>query len=480
MSLKDDIPELIKHIETYAPLLSHNEKLFDIYEGNLLPYVERALADQLSQQSFEQARHRISPLNVLVRIVDKLSKIFQQNPIREAVTQAGLRASPKDVELLKWYEATLKVNSRFNISNEFFNLFKNNLIQPFVHDGKPKLRIIPSDRFLPYSNDPVDPTYPTHMILFMGSKTVDMDKGEQKTLSIYHVYTADEFLIFNSDGDVEAGRMMAIGNPEGVNPHGVIPFTYVNRSSNLLIPKPDSDTFNMAILIPVLLSDLNYAVCFQTFSIVYTLNGKLPDNFKMAPNTVWPIEGKDDESTPSIGQIKPQVDIDQVLNLIQSELAFWLNTKGIRPGSLGKIGGADTDFASGISKLIDEMDTTEARNRQVETYVDVEKDFWDLLLNHMHPVWARAGLIENKAIWTPTSKVITNFSEQIPLLNRGDLIRDLKEEVSAGFSTRKSAIKRLNPKKSDEEIDMLLKEIDLERGYVDTEENLNDGETAEI
>lgn len=474
MSLKDDIPKLLKHIEDNRPLLDHNARLFDIYEGNLLPYVEKALAEQLSVQSFEQARHRISPLNVLCRLVDKLSKIYQQKPVREAFGSDGSKKAPeKDSELLKWYEKTLKINSRFNVSNEFFNTFKNNLIQPFVHDGVPKLRVIPSDRFLPYSDDVVDPINPTHMILFMGSKEIVSEKDEKTTVEIFHAYTNDEFIIFNSDGGVESGMMLDVDNAEGVNPCGVIPFTYVNRSSNLLIPKPDSDTFNMTVLLPVLVSDLNYAVCFQSFSIIYTLNGRLPDNFKMAPNSVWPIEGKDDESKPELGQIKPQVDIDKVLNLIQAELAFWLNTKGIRPGAIGQL--TTENFSSGISKMIDEMDTTEARNRQVEIYTDVEGEFWDLLLNRMHPVWVKRGMIENRSIWTPTSKVVTNFAEQIPLLRRGDMIRDLKEEVASGFTTRKAAIKKLNPKKNDEEIDMLLKEIDAERGFV-----ADNGETTEV
>ncbi|RKZ07637.1 hypothetical protein DRQ25_11125 [Candidatus Fermentibacteria bacterium] len=478
MSLRDDIPKLLAHINDNRPLLTHNQKLFDIYEGNLLPYIEDALRSQLSEQSFEQARHRISPLNVLIRLIDKLSAIYQQKPVREAMSGIGERAVPKDSELLKWYELTLRINSRFNVSNEFFNLFKNDLIQPYVHGGAPKMRIIPSDRFLVYSNDPIDPTIPTHIILFMGSRVEEIGKEEFRTVEIYHIYTDEEFLIVNSDGEVEKKSMVALGNEDGINVFGVLPFVYINRSNNLLIPKADTDTLSMTVLLPLIMSDINYAVMFQAFSIIYTLNGKLPDNFKMAPNSVWPIEGRSDEEKPELGQIKPQVDIDQVLNLIQAELAFWLNTRGIKPGA---ITGAMTaqNFSSAISKMVDEMDTTEARNKQVEIYTDVEADFWELLLNQMHPVWVKGSLVENRTIWTPTSKVITNFAEQIPMVRRGDMIKDLKEEVAAGFTTRKNAVQRLNPKKNEDEIDELLGEIDEERGFVEEPKEIEEGSANE-
>jgi len=462
MALKDDIPQLVAHVQSQASLIRHNADIFDIYEGNLKPHVECALQAQLSMDSFSQAQHRIAPINVLTKIIDKLSTIYQESPTRNVEDEG----SESDSELLKWYEETLRINPMFNISNEFSNLFKNNLIQPFVaEDGIPKLRIIPSDSFTVYSDNLIDPTRPTHVITYMGKRAKAVG-SDTKTVDIWHVYTDSEFLIVDSEGEVQGQEMARLQGPaaDGVNIYGRIPFVYVNKSTNLLIPKPDSDIKAMTILIPVLISDLNYAAMFQTFSIIYTINAMLPEGARMAPNAHWPLQAETDAdgAKPEIGTIKPNVDITETLNLIQSELAMWLNTKGIRPGA--GIGNLDQEsFASGISKMIDESDTFEARNKQVNLYKDVEAEFWELLLDYMHPVWSAGGLVENRALFSPNARVITNFAPQVPLMRRGELVKDLKEEVSAGFATRMDAIRTLNPRLTDNEIDDKIEEIDGER-----------------
>jgi len=58
--------------------------------------------------------------------------------------------------------------------------------------------------------------------------------------------------------------------------------------------------------------------------------------------------------------------------------------------------------------------------------------------------------------------VVVNFAPQTAIIDRGQQVRDLKEEVEANFNTRKRAIKALNPQMNDTEVDELIKEIDEE------------------
>jgi len=475
--IKNDIPQLLNHIDKYKSHLAHNEILFNIYEGDLLSYLKADLASQFSPESFEMIQHRICPINVLIRIIDKLSKIYQQSPIRIIVD-----GKDNDQELLSWYEEQFKINQKFNIYNEFFNLHKGALAEPYLSkNNKPSIRIIPYDRFLPYSNNKVDPTVPTHIIVNYGTVKKQINKKESIDINVYAAYTDSEFVIFDEDGLISKEEMIQIGNPEGVNVFERIPYIYVNKSHNLLIPKQDTDTLKLTKVLPILLSDLNYAVMFQAFSIIYGINVN-DENVKMAPHAFWRLTSVGDgEQKPEIGVIKPQIEIDAVLNLVQSEFSFWLNTKGIKPGSIGQA--SMENFSSGISKMIDEMDITEARIKQVEAFTDAEEEFWDLLINHVHPYWRTLGLIDSNLDWTPGVKIKTIFAEQIPMYNRGQLVKDLKEEVSAGFTTKKIAIRKLNPNLKNEEIDDLISQIDDERGYIEEEEkeeiNLEEGEGKE-
>lgn len=451
MALKNQVEELIECAKDYERYLGHNEKLLRIYEGDLLTYVAEDLSKQFSERAYQQILSRCAPINILIKIVDKLSKIYQQNPVR--YVEGGTQT---DADLLSWYEDSFNINPRMNTADEFYNLFKNCLIQPYVHKRMPKLRIIPSDRFFVKSEDPVDPLNPTTVVLVHG---VRRDSTGAPTI-IYHAYTDQEFLIYNSRGEILINDMISLGNIEGVNPYGKLPFVYVNKSENNLMPVQDSDTMKMTKLIPILLSDLNYAVMYQSFSLMYGINVDF-QNLEKNPDAFLSFKSEDSEHKPEIGFLKPQVDIAEVLNLIQSELALWLNSKGIRPGAIGQLQG--DSFASGISKMIDEMDTFEDRKEQVAVFKEAEAQLWDLVLNYMHPVWVKADLLENKTIFTASATVDTDFLEQKPNVSRTELISQIKEEMAAGFMTRFDAIKTLNPQMSDKEIEEYIIEIDTER-----------------
>lgn len=457
MALKDDIKPLLEQVRSHESLFEHNRKLFRIYEGELKPFVEEALSQQLSQQSFRMAIQRIPPINVLKRIVDKLSKIYQQNPTRRAVN-----GTDSDTDLLRYYEKEMRINKKMNISNEFFNLFKNNLVHIYANNQKPNVRAIPSDRFMVWSNDPVDPTHVTHVVTIQGKELIfDASTNQSREVIIYHAYTDEEFIIFDSEENLRMDLMVKAGNPEGINEYGKMPFVYVNRSENLLIPLADTDTLSMTILFPLLLTDLNFAVMFQAFSIIWGID-LTEDKLEMSPNAFWRLKSDDTpDAKPQIGVIKPQVDIQQVLTMIQAQLAFWLQSRGIRPGAVGQL--TADNFASGISKMVDEMDTSEERQKQVGFYRDAEEELWDFVVGHGHPVWRDTGAVENLTQWSPAVEIVTDFSEQLPLLRRGDIVDELTREIEAGLTSKRRARQKLNPKMNEEELDLLEDEIQEEK-----------------
>ena len=462
MALRNDVPRLIEYAQNKSNYLRHNHKLFNIYEGDLLTYVEEALRRQLSAQSFETMRDRIAPVNVLRQIVDKLSKIYgNKSPVRHIID-----GTDTDADLLAWYEQKFAANQKWNVANEFFNLQKSTLVEPFVDNMQPGMRAISADRFLPYSTDDIDPTRPTHIIIIDGTDATGN--------VIYRAYTADEFIIFDSAGNVRTDMMGYIGNEDGINVFGALPFVYINRSHNLLVPLVDTDSVKMTTLIPVLLSDLNYISMFQTFSIMYGIDVS-DEALVMAPNAFWRFKTDGDgEKKPEVGSIKPEADIDQLINMISTQLSFWLKSRGIRPGTVGDL--SPESAASGISKIIDEMDTSDERNKAVEFFTNAEHDFWQLVMHKMHPYWVANNMVERRELFSPGATVEVNFAEQIPFVKRGEIVTTLKAEMEAGLVSRRRAIKRLNPKMTDAEIDELIAEIDAERTYVD-EDEFADGET---
>ena len=459
MALRDDIPALIQTWKNQASTIKHNADLFDIFEGNLLPHVLEDLKAQLSESAFKEASKRVAPINVLKRLIDKLSKIYVKPPVR-----AIDGASASDEKLLADYVEEMDANTQLGSAdgaNGFFNLFKSVWVKPYLEDGAPRLRILPPDRFIVYSANEINPTLPTHFVEIMG--TVKNSEGHEKT--IFYAYTKDEFLAFDEDENILTDRMAALENVEGVNSLGALPGIYINRSKHCLIPKPDTDTLAMTKLIPVLFTDLNYALMYQVFSLLYTIDVD-QSNLKVGPSALLDLKssaGLGAEAKPEIGVVKPDVDSDKALAMIKALFSLWMETRNIKPGAMGAL--TAENAASGFAKVIDEMDTSEDRQAQVAFFKKAEQALWKLILEKYHPYWLDTEPeFKFKGLqFSKTAQVKVTFAEQRPNVDPAQATQVQKTQMDMGIQSRRGALKVLYPDWTDKQVDERLAEVEKER-----------------
>ncbi len=453
-----DLKKIAAYISNNTDRLDYNDDIFMIMEGNLKTFLEIRMKQDLGIKSYLSASTRQAPINILRKIVDKLTKIYSQTVIRTVEN-----GTESDEKLLRWYEDILGINSKLSKNNENFNTYLYSILeiglknydkanQQLSQVKKPFVRTIPNHQFLVMNTSHVDPTSPDVIIKAMEKRKLPTGTTE----SVYHIYTASQFVIMNQSGEILRDLMLE-RELDGENPYGVTPFVYANASQDCVMPEIQTDNKDMALLVPLLLTDLNYAVKFQAFSVFVAIDIE-DKNIEFSPNSIISFQTKAGGEKPSFDVIKPTVDISETLSLASSQMALWLSTKGIRPGQIAQIG-AD-QLASGISKMIDESDTFEAIKKQISIYEDFERDFWDRLLNDIHPAWVSSGVVENKTIFTPGARVLTKFTKPVPMQTRGELVKDLEAEMLAGFISKKRAIQRLNPEMTDGEIDDLTGEIE--------------------
>ena len=320
-SLRQIVPLITSWIHDFEDETENNHDLFDIFEGDLLKHLEADLQQEMSPGSYRSIKPRITPINVLKRIINKLSKVYVGGVTRTASTE-----DPTDQELVEWYEEQMRMNTIMQEANKFFNLFKNTAIEPYVDKGRPSLRTIPSNQFLPYTMDEINPMNMQAFVKFLGvhdRQFIQSDRRatDQREVNNYEVYTDDQFLIIDDDDNIRFEKM--IDNPEGINPFGKIPFVYVNRSRHKLVPFVDSDTLSMSKNIPKLYSDLAYAVRFQAFSMVYAINAKLPDTPVISPSVIWELQQVDTDQPITVDTIKPSIDISETIELIKALTSDW-------------------------------------------------------------------------------------------------------------------------------------------------------------
>lgn len=465
MALRDDIPLILGKYQQVSEFLCHNRKLYEVYEGDLLTQLLQDLSCQLSARNFEQIKFRAAPINISKRVVDKLSKIYAKPPQRVI---EGLDGQDAKKEIVGEIIDEMRPNVIGSVANEYFNLYKGSALEPYLaKDGDPSLRAIPYDRFFVMGTNRVDPLEVTHFVKIMGcyQKEVGRTDSNQTTttyrsVDLLYVFTDTEFMIIDADGDQKIDMMTEAGNPGGVNPYGRIPFVYLNRSLNQITPMADTDMLAMTKVVPIILSDLNFAAMYQCFSIIYGIDID-SSNIVMSPNAFWNfVSDPKSDKTPSVGTLTPTANIDQILGLVKTELSMWLESRGIKPGAIGDL--TPQNAASGLAKMIDEMDTSEDRQKQVPYFESAEEDLWDLYFNHMHPVFQKAENYVYRAIDLPEISVDVKFPEQRGDKDPATLLDSIQRRMQLRLMTREMALKELNPDSTQEQIDKILAEIEAD------------------
>lgn len=469
-TLRDKTKDIKLHLENYWATLVHEERLLDIYQGQLQPYVDESIDLEYSKpETRARVKQRLPYINMCNRIVNKMSKVYVEGVNRETPNEY-------DQELVEVYSHCLKINERMTEANKMLNLHKRVALEPYLDKNlKPKLRVIPAPLFSVYSDDETSPNEPTIFIKFVGvirkkhgpltkmqdGSTIFTAPHQYRNVGKFYLYSADEFLIVDSDGDVltEEMAMFGPGWAEGVNPLGRIPFVYIRLDEQKLIPLPDTDLYSLTILTPKLLGDLNYAVQFLSHSTMYGIDVDA-DNISATPDAFWILNSKDGpDKRPEIGVLNPSIDIPNVLQLIQTQLGLWLESRNIRAGALGRAEGDQP--ISGVAKMIDEMDTTQVRKEQVTIFENAEYDLWDLL-NLMHNnIWFSVADIpyyENEVLFSDDFALDIRFPSPQPYQSDVDKLSSLEKRLNLGLMSKKMAIKELYGCES-EEADEILAEI---------------------
>lgn len=440
--LRDRRKEIIDYVKANADFLNTNNEALNIYEGNLLPYIDKILQSSLSANYYNSIKDRVLPINILQRFIDKVSATYSKSPSRTS-------DDAREQEFVDFYKEALDIDQSGYIADAYSNLFKGFAWEPYVDkNGKPAIRELPFNSFIVMSDSAVNPEEETIFIKLMGKK------NENEDSMLLHVYTNEEFDAFYLNG-AEASEYL-IEN-QGINVIGTIPFVYGKRQKNRLLPVLDSDMLKIAKAIPVMLTDAAGAQMFQCFSILYGVDVNF-DNARMSPNVIWSLKSdRESDKTPQVGTIKPEADTQKVIDFVMTIFTLWLETKGVRVGSMGQVSG--TNAASGIAKVIDELDVYEIIKRQQEWFEKDESELWNLKLPKIHNYWIKSGMVNPSKVpglMPDELDIEVEFEDPKPLKSRMEEITEIKAEIELGTMTMEQAIKLLHPEYDDSKIEETL------------------------
>lgn len=441
--------ELIKIIYSKENLyrIDEDKRRYMILNGRVKDTIREAIEKEfLLPETVRELINRVIPLNITEKIVSKLATVYKESPNREDAF-----GSESDNDLIDFYSKIFNLNHKMIGGNILLKTTKHYLIEMYAHKGMPKIRNLPSHTYTPFSFDEVEPETPTGFVkhLILGSKDAKDD--------LHAVWTEELHFLMNGEGEVIPNE----SNPNSINPYGIIPFVYVRESDNELIPISDDDLLRMQIVICLLLTDLAFASKYQAWSIIALINAST-EKLSFNPNSIVSLESKGGE-TPDIKVIKPELDSDSLLRMIESLLGMLLTTKNLSVGSVtGQVDAQQA--ASGVAKILDQAESMEDREIQTLYFQTAEKELWNKFSKILLPKWIEQKLIAPDFVnsFSETFDFKITFPEQTPVISEKERVDIEVTKLNQGLTTKYMAIKAINPEYSTDEIEQVLNEIKKE------------------
>jgi arsenate reductase-like glutaredoxin family protein len=425
--------------------------LYDLYEGAIEKHVINRIKNEIiDPKERKEIASRILDVQLTSRIVDKLSKAYMQNPVRRLVD--GVES---DEEMLTWYLKNISFDEIGTKLDKNYNHYKELLLYCYYHNAtnKPAIKLLEPSSYIVVSEDTQDCTTANIIAQYYGQDA----KKRDMLLCVSDFEVWIQFL----DGELATEAMSAMENIDGVNIYDKLPYVYARKSSSSCMPYPDESMISVSTLIPMLCGDINYAVKYMSYAMIWGVNVK-EELVKRGPNAFFNLLPVDENSPnkPEVGVLKPDIDIKEVFDGIMLQLQLWLNSRGISASVIGSNSG---QISSGISKMIDEADVSAIVSKNQETYKKAERAMFDFILHHGHDIWKSQNPSIPQGMFSPNCYVETTFEQPEVIKTKSEIIDEVVKELKDSLISRKRAIKKLNPTMSQSEIDELIAEIQEDR-----------------
>lgn len=457
---------------------SEDTQRFLMYNGAIKSIVEETIKSEFKKpETIEELIARIIPLNIPQKIINKLANVYNESPVRIADDRNEM-----DQELLDLYVKKMELNIRQKEANRYFKLFKSNLQEMVVTEkGYPTVRNLPRHSYALWSHSPVCPDVPDTFVKFLNFER-EIDKQR------FVWWTDKQHLVTDGAGEIQRDIMNNMGNPDGINPFGIAPFVYANSSTFSVDPVPDDDLLRMSIVIPLLLSDLAFAVKYLSWAVVYVI-GESENDVPFSPNSLITLPFGPNGEKPEINTVSPAVDIDGVLRFVEFLVATLLSTKNLSSSAIqGQLSAVNP--ASGVAKALDSAESQEDKKDQQSFFNKAEKELWEKLSKNMIPVWRRQNLLapEINREFSSEFDVSVIFREPQVIVSENESIDIANKKVDGGWSTHKRELQRMNPELDEQAIEELMFEIQEEKqkrlafevSKMEAERDINEGEDIEV
>lgn len=449
--------------ESKARKAEHTKRA-EVYNDRTREYVLRNIKEEMGNSTALEMLHRTPNISITKKVVDKKARVYKDRPVRKA-------DKVKPGKVLEAFADYIGLDAFMKKVNKKVELHLNVLVKALPvksvdEEGFWDLRLgILTPQNFDVIEDPDDPTRPMVIILsyarhdamflsdYRAGDSVDNtiaepSASEAKVASIgkeaVYVWWSKSFHFITD----EKGVLQA-GSPEGgVNELGFLPFeSFAKGQDGRFWVDGGEGLADNAILINHLIADMNYSAKYQSVGIGYVTGKSVPKEIQMGPNRFITIEQEEGQPEPKVGFATPNPKLEENLNIIEQELAFFLTSEGLEPGAIsGRLEGASAQ--SGIQEIIQKSEPSTAIEDDQQLYKDTEPRLVRLSARVVADLRDRGVLckeLEEVGDLPIDIDYALTFERPKPFMTDKELIEIIEARQRTGLFTEQELLQELHP-----------------------------------
>lgn len=315
------------------------------------------LNEQLNELFSDPSSMVLTELNITKKIINNLAQVYREPPVRT------IDGSEKDQELYKSIAESCNIDMKLKQASRYTKLVKTILLRPVWRNDKLDLDILTGNILDVETGDS-----PEDLQKVLVTDYGSTDKVED---IVYNLWNADYWQRLDYRGNLL---------DEAENPYGVLPFLpvfdYIPTTSSFWLVGGD-DLVSLQETINLKLTDLMYLLTQQSFGVGYLKGEKGGGSVKVDPGSLVELS-----ENGEIGFVSQKAEIEQVVNAIDKLVKWACVSHGLSASSMS----TDPTEQSGISKIVDNQELTEARKDDISNFRNVENQIFNLIriINNVH------------------------------------------------------------------------------------------------
>jgi len=435
---------------------------YETYSGDQRKHTLSELA-RLFPQSWNTMR--ISNVNVLKKVVDKIARSYKSAPVRLVNNEAndnlqdiyvGFNQSFKrmDVGYNRHKTSLVWVQNNPLIPTDF----KLKILDPYLYD----LVINPDTNEI----EVVILSYPdTDITHFNGNNDVskiktpdsvnqtiaesEQDAGSQ--VRTFAMWSKDQSIIVTARQKMQQEErvtqvdfILDESNPNMINPIGTLPFVW-------LTIEPDVPDFPISSALPyesininVLNSDLLTASAKQGFGMMVL---KYPEGSQIKQlhtgfDIALELPQKNDPDAPATTAefINANPDLKGMKDTIMEYAEAIISDHGLQNFNLV---GSNTNFTSGFDRALSMVDVTEIREENMDLYEWAEKEVFEIIKKY--------DQLNKTRLFNIDDELTVQFSKPNILQSEKEILETIDKKLSLGLIQKFEALMMLNPNMTEEQ-----------------------------